>query len=342
MGEVYRATDLMLGQTVALKFLPEVASDQPLAREPLSNEVRAAREIMHPHVCRVHDIGEIDGQLFISMEFVDGEDLASLLSRIGRLPAAKAGELAAGICAGLAAAHSKGLLHRDLKPANIMVDGRGQPRVMDFGLAAGVGQIAQAEVRHGTPAYMAPEQLAGREVTIRSDLYALGLILYELFTGRQPFEGATIQALLTAREKNPPVPPSAFCPEIEPQIESIIAACLAPDPARRPVSAQAIAARLPYKNPLAAVLAAGDTPSPELIAASGDSKAFRPAIAYGAAVAILIGLLGIYLIKAKIGVLPDESPEVLANAARLVAAQLGYTGEPAARSPSAAISTLSA
>ena len=230
MGEVYRATDLMLGQTVALKFLPAAASHQVQARERLSNEVRAAREITHPHVCRVHDIGEIDGQLYISMEFVDGEDIASLLARIGRLPAAKAAELAAGICAGLAAAHRKGLVHRDLKPANIMVDGRGLPRLMDFGLAAHAAQITQAEARHGTPLYMAPEQLAGQEVTLRSDLYAVGLILYELFTGKRPFEADSIETLQAARNRSAPPPPSSYCPEIDPSVENIIMACLVPDP----------------------------------------------------------------------------------------------------------------
>jgi serine/threonine-protein kinase len=170
MGEVYRATDLVLHQTVALKFLPEFSSHDQKARERFLNEVRAAREITHPNVCRVHDVGELYGHLYLSMEFVGGEDLASLLARIGRLPTAKANELAAGMCAGLAAAHRKGLLHRDLKPANIMIDGRGLPRLMDFGLAASAGRVASDEVRHGTPAYMAPEQLAGKEVTVRSDL----------------------------------------------------------------------------------------------------------------------------------------------------------------------------
>ena len=330
MGEVYRATDLMLGQPIALKFLPETASQQIQARERLSNEVRTAREITHPYVCRVHDIGEIDGQLYISMEFVDGEDLASLLSRIGRLPPAKASELAAGICAGLAAAHRKGLIHRDLKPANIMVDGRGQPRLMDFGLAASVGHIAQAEVRHGTPLYMAPEQLAGQEVTIRSDLYALGLILYELFTGRRPYEADTIEALRAARNSSALPPPSALCSEIDPAVENIITACLAPDPARRPASANAVAAALPHQSALAAVVAAGDTPSPELIAASGDTDALRPAQAYGWAALILAALLGAYFLKAQIGVVPEQSPDVLANSARALASQLGYSAKPAA------------
>jgi tRNA A-37 threonylcarbamoyl transferase component Bud32 len=330
MGEVYRATDLMLGQTVALKFLPAVASHQIQARERLFNEVRAAREITHPYVCRVHDIGEIDGQLYISMEFVDGEDMASLLARIGRLPGAKAAELAAGICAGLAAAHRKGLVHRDLKPANIMVDGRGLPRLMDFGLAAHTAQISQAEVRHGTPLYMAPEQLAGQEVTLRSDLYALGLILYEVFTGKRAFEADSIEALQAARNRGVPPPPSSYCPEIDPSIENIITACLAPDPARRPASANAIAAALPHQSALAAVIAAGDTPSPGLIAASGDSKAVRPAIAYCEAAAILVALLGAWWLKAQVGVVPEQPPDVRANSARTLAAQLGYTAKPAA------------
>ena len=122
------------------------------------------------------------------MEYVDGEDLGSLLRRIGRLPADKALEIARKLCAGLAAAHEKGVLHRDLKPANVMLDGRGQVLLTDFGLAGLAGEIEGAEIRNGTPAYMAPEQLAGEEVTVRSDIYSLGLVLYEIFTGKLPFE----------------------------------------------------------------------------------------------------------------------------------------------------------
>src|SRR5205085_4245172 len=136
------------------------------------------RQVSHPNVCRVHDIGDVNGQTFLSMEFVDGEDLAGLLRRIGRLPPDKGVEIARQICLGLAAAHDKGVLHRDLKPANIMIDGRGQARIMDFGLAALAGSAH--DVRSGTPAYMAPEQLAGTAVTAQSDLYSLALILYEL------------------------------------------------------------------------------------------------------------------------------------------------------------------
>ena len=185
MGEVYRATDLKLNQPVALKFLPESTAGNPQLLERFHGEVRIARQVSHPNVCRVYDIGEVDGAAYISMEYVDGEDLGSLLRRIGRLPGDKAIEIARKLCAGLAAAHAKGVLHRDLKPGNIMLDGRGQVLIMDFGLAAIADQVQGAEVRNGTPAYMAPEQLAGRGVTERSDIYALGLVLYEIFTGQK-------------------------------------------------------------------------------------------------------------------------------------------------------------
>src|SRR5512133_1350150 len=200
MGEVYRATDLTLGQSVALKFLPEEAGRNQRLLERFHGEVRVARQVSHPNVCRVYDIGEVDGMPFISMEYVDGEDLASLLVRIGRLPADKAAETARKICAGLAAAHGKGVVHRDLKPHNIMMNRRGEVVIMDFGLSAIADQLSGAEARNGTPAYMAPEQLRGAGVTPRSDIYALGLVLYELFTGKRPYEAKSVQELLDLQE----------------------------------------------------------------------------------------------------------------------------------------------
>src|SRR5215471_8238039 len=141
MGEVYRATDLTLGQAVALKFLPERLARDERALVRFYNEVRTARQVTHPNVCRVYDIGQVEGVPYISMEFVDGEDLASLLRRIGRLPVDKALQTARKLCAGLAAAHERGVLHRDLKPANIMIDSRGQVVIMDFGLAGLTAQL---------------------------------------------------------------------------------------------------------------------------------------------------------------------------------------------------------
>src|ERR1700730_10878157 len=173
MGEVYRATDLRLSQQVALKFLPAEVARDPKFLARFNNEVRIARQVSHPNVCRVYDIGEAEGLAYISMEYVDGEDLHSLLRRIGRLPPDKALEIARKLCAGLAAAHGKGVVHRDLKPGNIMLDGQGQLRITDFGLAGVAGEIK--DIRSGTPAYLAPEQRSGREVTARSDIYALGV-----------------------------------------------------------------------------------------------------------------------------------------------------------------------
>ena len=183
MGEVYRADDLKLEQPVALKFLPHGldADGERLAR--FYREVRVARQVSHPAVCRVYDVGEAEGHFFLSMELVDGENLASLLRRIGRLPPDKALDIARQLCAGLAAAHEKGVLHRDLKPANLMLDGQGNVRITDFGLAGLAESLREEDVRSGTPCYMSPEQLQGREVSVRSDIYALGLVLYELYTG---------------------------------------------------------------------------------------------------------------------------------------------------------------
>ena len=249
MGEVYRADDLRLGQPVALKFLPEALADDAGRLDRLYNEVRTARQIAHPAVCRVYDIGEAEGQHFLSMEFVDGEDLASLLRRIGRLPQDKAIEIARQVCAGLGAAHDKGVLHRDLKPENIMLDGRGKARITDFGLAGLATDIQGDDVRSGTPAYMSPEQLAGREVTTASDVYALGLVLYEVFTGRKPFAGRTLAEITRQHNEGTPVSPSQIVGEIDPAVERAILRCLEKTPDRRPPSAREVA-RLLLSVPL--------------------------------------------------------------------------------------------
>lgn len=281
MGEVYRADDLTLGQTVALKFLPQDFCNDPHRLEYFHSEVRLSRQVSHPNVCRVYDIGEIDGQHFLSMEYVDGEDLAALIRRIGRLPSDKGVDIARQLCAGLAAAHDKGVLHRDLKPANVMLDDRGHVRITDFGLARLVDEAVGRGVQAGTPAYMAPEQAAGREVTVRSDLYSLGLLLYEMFTGHSwaPVrEGSTL-----------PVPSSAV-PEIDGSVERVILRCLEEEPSRRPSSALAIAAGLPGGDPLAAALAAGDTPSPQMVAAAGGETGLSVMAAVACLLAVVLCL----------------------------------------------------
>ena len=265
MGEVYRADDLKLGQPVALKFLPPDVDRDPARLTQLHTEVRMARQVSHPNVCRVYDIDEIDGATFLSMEYVDGEDMASLLRRIGRFPEDRALEIARQVCAGLAAAHERDVIHRDLKPANVMLDGTGRVRITDFGLAGASGEALRA----GTPAYMAPEQLSGGDVTARSDIYSLGLVLYEIFTGQRALDGKNLAELIHKREQSGILPPTAIVKSLDPKIELAIMRCLKPEIGERPVSALAVAAALPGGDPLAAALAAGETPSPDMVAAAG-------------------------------------------------------------------------
>ena len=329
MGEVYRADDLTLGQSVALKFLPAELADDPLRRRRFLDEVRTALKVTHPNVCRVYDIGEFGGQHFLSMEYVDGEDLASLLRRIGRLPQERAVEVARQICAGLAAAHGQGILHRDLKPANIMLDGRGQVRLTDFGLAALAESIDPSEVRAGTPAYQAPEQLQGQAVTLRSDLYALGLVLYELFTGRRAFAAQSVRELQDLHASTTPERPTSHVAELDPAVERALLRCLEKDPADRPPSALAVAAALPGGDPLAAAMAAGETPSPELVAQAGERAGMPLGRALILALTAAVLIIGVTRWAGTVSLarfLPlEKRAEVLMDRARTVIAELGFT-----------------
>jgi tRNA A-37 threonylcarbamoyl transferase component Bud32 len=331
MGEVYRADDLTLGQAVAMKFLPENATRHEAMLERFKNEVRIARRVSHPNVCRVYDVGEVDGATFFTMEYVDGEDLASLLRRIGRLPPDKAVEIARQVCAGLAAAHAKGVLHRDLKPANIMLDGRGQVVIADFGLAGVADDLRGSEVRSGTPAYMAPEQLEGREVTALSDIYALGLVLYEIFTGKRAFAEKAAAVRLGASDRTPSRP-SSVVKDIDPIIERVILRCLEENSALRPASVLAVSAALPGGDPLAAALAAGETPSPEMVAAAGETAGLRPDVAMICLAAVLVALgLNAFLRVHYSGldrVHLEQTPDVLAQKGREIAARMGYPNHP--------------
>ncbi len=329
MGEVYRADDLTLGQPVALKFLPdEAARDQSLL-ERFKNEVRIARRVSHPNVCRVYDVGEVESHTFFTMEYVDGEDLASLLRRIGRLPEDKALDISRQLCAGLAAAHTKGVLHRDLKPANIMLDGRGQVVITDFGLAGVAEQIQGAEVRSGTPAYMAPEQLAGTEVSTRSDIYSLGLVLYEVFTGKRAFAEKPVDKP-HARDERVLSRPSSVVKDLNPVIERVILRCLETEPSARPATVLSVAAALPGGDPLAAALAAGETPSPQMVAAAGETVGLRSGVAVACITGLLAALALVVFLNIRYGGLAkmplELTPDVLAQKARETIARLGYPG----------------
>jgi serine/threonine-protein kinase len=324
MGEVFRADDLKLGQPVALKFLPPEVDRDPARLTQLHSEVRMARQVSHPNVCRVYDIDEIEGHTFLSMEYVDGEDLASLLRRIGRFNEERGIEIARQICAGLAAAHERGVVHRDFKPANVMLDGTGHVRIADFGLAGLSGEALRA----GTPAYMAPEQLAGHDVTARSDIYALGLVLYEIFTGRRALEGDNLAELVRRREQAEILPPSAITRELSPEVDRAIMRCLSADPAARPASALSVSAALPGGDPLAAALAAGETPSPEMVAAAGESVGLSRRTGVALLAFVIVAVLAVAGLSSRSHlagrVAFDKSADVLEERAREILVAAGY------------------
>ena len=328
MGEVYRADDLTLGQPAALKFL---RGNEPALTARLRDETRTARQVSHPNVCRVHDVGEWGGRPFVSMEYVDGEDLASLLRRIGRLPPDKAVEIVRQVCAGLAAAHDRGVLHRDLKPANVMLDGRGKVRITDFGLASFADDDRTGEIA-GTPAYMAPEQLAGGRLSPQTDLYAVGLLLFELLAGSSAYGSMGVAERRQQHDApTPQLPPSART-AIDPRIVEVIDRCLAHDAGKRPASALAVAAALPGGDPLAAALAAGETPAPQVVAQAADEQLLSPPAAlaclvlFGAAALALLAITGAQIYSKYVPF--RYSPEVLASRAEEIRQRLGYE-EPA-------------
>jgi Protein kinase domain len=333
MGDVYRADDLILGHPVALKFLPYSLRNDPDRLARFHKEVRIARQVSHPMVCRVYDIAEADGRLFLTMEYVDGEDLASLLRRIGRLPEDKGIEIALQLCAGVAAAHDKDVLHRDLKPRNIMIDGRGCVRITDFGLAAFADAIPEADIRSGTPMYMAPEQLAGKAVSVKSDLYSLGLILYEIFTGAPVFKATSREELSRLHETQTPAKLSSVVSSINSAIERIVLQCLEKDPSDRPASALAVAAALPGGGALGVALAEGRTPSPQMVADAGEKGSLHPLWASLLLATSIAGIIVVALLANRTALyrlVPlERSPQSLAAKAQSVIDRFGYPGPPA-------------
>jgi len=295
MGEVWRADDLVLQTAVALKLIHSTGSD---GRDRILNEVRLARQITHPAVCRVFDVGEAEGGIFFSMELVRGEDLASLLRRVGRLPSEKVADIGRQLCGGLAAAHAQGVLHRDLKPANVLIDNDGLVRITDFGIAI-PRMDAGRHALTGTPAYMAPEQRApGTPVSEQTDVYSLGLVLYELLVGNHALNrpGAT----------NPPRP-SALVKNVNPQLERVVMQALSPDPRNRPSSALEMAAGLPDIGGRRGDL----TSTPAL---QGGEK--TPWWLAGAAVAAVVGILVVassYFVSPGARTLTEQDTIVLAD-----------------------------
>src|SRR5580692_257962 len=234
MGNVYKARDRETGETLALKLLkPEIASDQ-LMMDRFKNELLFARKITHKNVCRVYEFNRLGGIAYTSMEFVEGESLRSVLNRFGGLPQRKATDLALQICSGLKEAHAQGIVHRDLKPENVMIDAQGNVKIMDFGIARSMEagtRLTGSMV--GTPAYMAPEQVAGKPVDYRTDIYSLGLILYEMFTGAPAFSADNSIAVALKQMREEPPAPHEIEPNIPVATERAILKCLEKDPAKR-------------------------------------------------------------------------------------------------------------
>ncbi len=241
MGEVYEARDRVLGETVAVKVLKPALAGSPSAVERLVRELALARKVTHPGICRLHDVHQHDDRAFLSMELLAGESLADRLRR-GPLPAPELDDLARQLVAALATLHAAGVVHRDLKSGNIMLvpgDAGVRAVVTDFGLArslvpAGDARLTGDGTMLGTPAYMAPEQVEGREATPASDIYSLGVVLFEMATGALPFHEETALATATARLTRDPPRPRALRPDLAPRWEQAILRCLARDPGARP------------------------------------------------------------------------------------------------------------
>jgi len=216
MGRVYRALDKKLNEEVALKLVrPEIAADRSTL-DRFHNELKLARKISHPHVGRMYELMEGKGAHFITMEYVPGQDLRGLIRQTGQLTVGKAVAIGKEICEGLAEAHKQGIVHRDLKPSNIIIDRSGSARIMDFGIARSlaVKSVTGAGVMIGTPEYMSPEQVEGKEVDARSDLYSLSIILCEMLTGRVPFEGDTPFTIGVKHKSETPTNPKLLNPNI--------------------------------------------------------------------------------------------------------------------------------
>jgi len=235
MGKVYKVLDKDIKEKVALKLLsPEIASDETTI-ERFSNELKFARKISHRNVCRMYDLGKEEGTHYITMEFVPGEDLKRLVRKVGQLSAGKAIFIAKQMCEGLTEAHRLGVVHRDLKPQNVMVDEEGNARIMDFGIARSLKAkgVTGSGVMIGTPEYMSPEQAEVKEVDHRSDIYSLGVIIYEMVTGQAPFEGETPLSIAMKHKSQAPRDPKEINAQISEVLSSVILRCMEKDRDKR-------------------------------------------------------------------------------------------------------------
>ncbi len=240
MGELYTAHDTHRDDTVVVKVLPRSKQGDVASRDRLRSEVDIAKKLRHPNVCQVFEATIVEDRLIVAMEFIRGCDMATMLRLEGPPPLEQAIDIATQFCRGLAAIHDHGVLHLDLKPANVMVADDGRVVITDFGLASVAAEFSGEPHRAGTPAYMAPERHARAKVTVRTDMYCLGLVLYELFTGRRAFSAGDAKTYAKMHRDQLPVDPLEINTDLPGSVGSLILACLAKGPSQRPKSAVAV------------------------------------------------------------------------------------------------------
>jgi eukaryotic-like serine/threonine-protein kinase len=234
MGVVYRAVDPVLKRRVAIKVMSEAFAQNDELRERFLREAQAAGSLQHPNVITIYDFGEVDGHLYIAMEFVEGQDVAELLAHQVPLGLLHKLDIAIGVLQGLAFAHKRGIVHRDVKPANIRVDGDGNARIMDFGVAhLASSDMTRTGVMIGTPSYMAPEQITGGKVGPQTDIFSVGAVLYELLSGTRPFSGGPLQAVMYRVLSEAPMSLDLATPGLPPRLNEIVMRALAKDPEQR-------------------------------------------------------------------------------------------------------------
>jgi serine/threonine protein kinase/class 3 adenylate cyclase len=350
MGVVYKARDRETGDLVALKVLKDDVATDDGVRERFKNELRLARKITHKNVCRIHEIHRTAQTLYISMEYVDGESLRSILKRSGALSLQKCLNLTLQFCAGLQEAHGEGVVHRDLKPENLMVDAAGHLKIMDFGIARSLDSTATIVPGTvvGTPAYMSPEQAEGKKADRRTDIYALGLILFEMATGRRTFVADTPVALALKQIREAPQAPRTFAPAMPLALEQVILKCLEKDPKNRFQSVEELDGELveqarslpdeiaktlrtvPLKRTEQPAPAAEPAGPPRAVAARKTSSSRWPLIAAGAIIALVIVIGGLKFRRTKSGA-PARTPAVVVTS---TAPSVPAEPTPSARPPS--------
>ena len=300
MGAVYLARDLELNRDVALKEIRPELADQPEILKRFKREIQLSSEVTHPNVLRVFDLGEADGKQFLTMQYVEGEDLAGFLHRQGRLSLDETLSIFKQLCGALAAAHSKSVIHRDMKPENVMMTPEGAAFVTDFGLARSVqlSALTQTGSIMGTPHYMSPEQVKGEAVDAGTDVYALGVMLYEMLTGELPFSGGSSFEVMMRRVQRDPKPASEINPAIPDYLRRVLDRCLARDPAIRYSDAGEILADLEAERVETS------------LALEVRRHRTKIGMAVGAVMVILILALGIWMLRSRATPVEEEATSV--------------------------------